>query len=189
VGSGSVGAASDTRYGYTYYPHTVYEVRDNELVIDNKENYIGYRWGENNMAFRAELDTTVAGVGLSTGLETVISGPKSPANVWHQYNSFLEEQEDGIEGTRFLREHPADLLETALLLHGTATRSFGNLLLSADLTTGVRFNALKITDVPPELAGGDPDNSIPYFEPSEETVPVLHLAVTVSYAWNPFERF
>lgn len=189
IGSGSVGSASDARYGYTYYPHTVYELRDEERVIDNQDNYVGYLWGENNMAFRAELDTTLAGVDIAAGLETVISGPKSPANPWHQFNSFLEEQTDGKDGTRFLREQPGDRLETALLLHGAATRSFGNVLVSADLTTGVRFNALEITDVPPELAGGDPDNSIPYFEPSDRTVPVLRLGVTVSYAWNPFERF
>jgi hypothetical protein len=76
-------------YGYTYYPAVEYSLDDApdfEAVLDPQDNYLGYKYGENNLAFRLELSRLprpLLGADFKAALEYVLSGSKSPANPWH----------------------------------------------------------------------------------------------------------
>jgi len=80
----------DKPYGYTYYPAVEYSLEDpvdtKEAVLDPQDNYLGYKYGENNLAFRLELShlpRPLLGADFKAALEYVLSGSKSPANPWH----------------------------------------------------------------------------------------------------------
>ena len=84
----------DKPYGYTYYPAVQYSLDDDmtvlEAVLDPQDNYLGYKYGENNLAFRLELShlpRPLLGADFKAALEYVLSGSKSPANPWHEYTS------------------------------------------------------------------------------------------------------
>ena len=174
-GGGSVGSATDTRYGYTYYPEVEYTVEGEVRVIAPQENYIGYLHGENNLAFLVDYALPVDRFTTRGSLELTISGDKSPANPWHQYNTYLD---DG-EGTRFLE---SDRLETKLLAAGRASAPFGPWSVFADLSLGWVWNELELVQVPPELAG--PNNTIRYFSPGTTSRPLATLTVGGSYSFE-----
>ena len=81
-------------YPLTYYPAVEFPDDDGKkrLPIDYRDNYIGYMHGENNMAlmvtymnvFRPET----GGIGFHSSLEYVVNGAKSPANPWHEKDSY-----------------------------------------------------------------------------------------------------
>ena len=48
------------------------------------DNYIGYKYGENNLAFLFDYGNTFGPVDFYASLEYVVSGSKSPANPWHE---------------------------------------------------------------------------------------------------------
>jgi hypothetical protein len=84
----------DKPYGYTYYPAVEYSLDDDtstfEAVLDPQDNYLGYKYGENNLAFRLELShlsRPLLGADLKAALEYVLSGSKSPANPWHEFTT------------------------------------------------------------------------------------------------------
>ncbi|BBE31141.1 hypothetical protein OSSY52_12820 [Tepiditoga spiralis] len=65
--------------GYTLYPSDIYN--DNH-IIDYKDNYIGYYYGENSLSFLFGYKGNLNDYELSTSLEFVVSGSKSPNNPW-----------------------------------------------------------------------------------------------------------
>lgn len=165
-GAGAPGSASDTRYGYTYYPGVEYEVDGEPRAILPEENYIGYRNGENNLAFQVDLQTVLAPrapvqpIELRSALELTLTGSQSPANPWHEYNTWSE----GGPGTKLFGD---DRLEVEIASRSEAATRLGPWLFFASLELGYIANELELTAVPPELAGTppDPDNSIRYFSP------------------------
>ena len=77
--------APDHPYGYTYYPVVEYALEDGTpMTLDYVDNYIGYKYGENNIAFLVSYTSTFGKVDFGANLEYVISGSKSPANPWHE---------------------------------------------------------------------------------------------------------
>ena len=81
-------------YGYTYYPAVQYSLDDDpadlSMTLDPQDNYLGYKYGENNLAFRVELSRLprpLLGADFRAAVEYVLSGSKSPANPWHEYAS------------------------------------------------------------------------------------------------------
>jgi hypothetical protein len=160
LGGGRVGTATDTKYGYTYYPAVEYLVGGETRYILPEDNYIGYLHGENNLAFQATWSYLLCPFRAGASLEYTLSGSKSPANPWHEFNFY---DEDG-QGTRFLND---DRLESRVALQGEAQATFGRWTVFADLTLGVVINELELVDVPPALAG--PNNVIRYFSPGETT--------------------
>lgn len=157
-GAGSPGSATDTKYGYVYYPDVTYPAGGTDQTIVPEENYIGYLHGENNIALLADYQTLIGPVAVKSTMELTVSGSKSPANPWHELNSFSE----GGQGTRFLDD---ERLETRLVTRGRGEWVLGPWTVFADLELGYVWNELELTPVPPALSGGDPDNSIPYFAP------------------------
>jgi hypothetical protein len=53
------------------------------VPLDYRDNYIGYLYGENNLAFLVDYKRSFPRLDFGASLEYVISGSKSPANPWH----------------------------------------------------------------------------------------------------------
>ena len=69
-----------------YYPVVVFGGNP----MDPRDSNIGFPWGENALAFKVTFDTDILkgtewAFGLSTSIEYVLNGSKSPDNPWHQY--------------------------------------------------------------------------------------------------------
>lgn len=158
-GGGSVGAASDEKYGYTYYPAVEYEVDGEPRAIEPEDNYIGYRNGENNVAFLADYTARFDPVDLLASLELVVTGSQSPANPWHQYTTWQQ----GGDGAKLLDD---ERLETELTARVRADLPRERWSVFADLELGFVANELELVDVPDEYRS-EPNNSIRYFAPGE----------------------
>ncbi|MFP3959900.1 MAG: hypothetical protein ACLFUX_07010, partial [Spirochaetaceae bacterium] len=129
-------------YEYTYYP----AVRYGDKTLWYYDNYLGYKYGENNLAFMATYDRSFPEFDLGGSLEYVVSGSKSPANPWH-------EDKKG-EGTQLLDDPE---LEHTLTLSGEITRRVGNWHLTAAPTIGYQWNRLQLEEVP---EGSDDERQI-----------------------------
>lgn len=136
-------------YEYCYYPATTFLSSGDggsEIEIPYIENYIGYKYGENNLAFLVNytntfLSNTPWTFDLYTSLEYVISGSKSPANPWHKYDSWVE-----IEPlVELLNE---DILEHTLALIVNLEKRYGPWVFSLSGELGYLWNELKLTSVP-----------------------------------------
>ena len=129
-------------YQYTYYPAVEYELNDGDstlMTIQPEENYIGYKYGENNLAFLIDYSKVFSGFELTGRLEYVISGSKSPANPWHEYPTLNDAGRDTL------------LLDDATLEHTitgalAGTWSWRYLKLYSLLRLGGVFNKLDLED-------------------------------------------
>lgn len=137
---------ADYPYSYTYYPDTRYWYdRDKDYIQDSDEYeeisvedmYIGYRNGENNLAFLGEYKGRVRGFSLDCELEYVVSGSKAPTNPWHE----ASESSIPYTGTEWLAE---SALEHRIKADVKASRRFGNLLAYVNLRLGYVFNKLTL---------------------------------------------
>ena len=135
-------------YQYTYYPAMWYQLKDGTtLPLDYRDNYIGYMYGENNLAFLVDFTRTFGSVTLNADLEYVVSGSKSPANPWHQY---LSKDEAGRD-TKLLDDSVLEHTATAGI---AAAWSLGRLTLFTKLRIGGVFNKLELNGlVTPEDGG------------------------------------
>lgn len=170
-------ASSDTKYGYTFYPDVTYTANDVLMPIELEDNYLGYCNGENNISFLASYEGTVEKIGLYAQIEFELSGDKSPANPWDQYDWFTE---DGDTITKLL---DSDTLEKKLVLTAGASRhlsEFGldNLTMSAALEFGYIWNVLELVDSP------DDYTQIQYWSPSDENELVLSLTIGGKYTFK-----
>ena len=75
-------------YGYAYFPDVVFRRKRyrHDTAIPFESMMLGYRNGENNLAFLGVWNGEAAGFGLGASLEFTVSGSKSPANAWHEYD-------------------------------------------------------------------------------------------------------
>ena len=86
-----------TPYQYTYYPEVEYLLEDGTpMTLEYGDNYIGYKYGENNLAFLVDYANTFSGVEFTAGLEYVISGSKSPANPWFEYDDVEDTSKEAL---------------------------------------------------------------------------------------------
>jgi hypothetical protein len=82
-------------YGYSYFPLTTYTKGGVERAVDYTDNYIGFKYGENALAFLVAyrndfFNASPYSFSLDSSLEYVVNGSKSPANPWHEYDSWLQ---------------------------------------------------------------------------------------------------
>jgi hypothetical protein len=125
-------------YGYTYYPAVEYDLGGSMVPLDYRDNYLGYKYGENNLAFRAELTKlALLGADCSTALEYVLSGSKSPANPWHG--------EPDPNRTRMFDEA---VLEQTVLAEAAAAWAWRSWSFYTRLKLGVAFNRLELAPAP-----------------------------------------
>ena len=173
-------------YEATYVPATQYTTEDGEVMaIDYTENYVSYKYGENNIAFMVDYQKllyrdTPFEFGLYSSLEWVLNGAKSPANPWHEYYSGT--QDDAkislLDGTV---EH---LLRISTAIRKPVSNSF---VLNLDLIAGIAINAMKLVDVPPVDSDvvdydGSWDEPKIYVPQSDLVEPILK--VTIGGTWH-----
>ncbi len=77
-------------YEYAYYPSSVFLKDGSISPILYRDNYIGYKYGENGLAFQIDYSNTFWGVNFFASLEYAVSGSKSPSNPWHQYLHYYD---------------------------------------------------------------------------------------------------
>jgi hypothetical protein len=156
----------DTQYEYTYYPASVFTLDGEEVSIDPDENYIGYRHGENNLAFLLDYANEFAGIEAAAALEYVVTGEQSPSNPWFEYDSWYD-----IPGpsTKLL---DSGVLEHDLRLSISGRRRFGPWTLTASAMGGYLWNAAARVD---ETDGA-------YFVPQAGNHrPLYSLSIGVTY--------
>ncbi|PKL25876.1 MAG: hypothetical protein CVV47_04325 [Spirochaetae bacterium HGW-Spirochaetae-3] len=166
---------SDYEYSYTYYPDTRFKLADGTLMpISIEDTMIGYYNGENNIAFRLDYEGSWSGIDIVSNLEFVLSGPKSPANAWHEYTHYPE------PGTKLF---DYSKLEKKLMLEAQASRRFGGWLAFVNLRAGIAFNALELQDpASPEGLTTDSVNDTAWiWRPGDETDYTLSLGLGVRY--------
>jgi hypothetical protein len=81
----SIGIAEQDQYPYTYYHDTRFGSAKTPISIE--EMMIGFKYGENSGACRLGYDLALPWFDLSTALELVVAGDRSPANPWHDLTS------------------------------------------------------------------------------------------------------
>jgi hypothetical protein len=176
---GDAASVQENCYGYTYSPDTRFDDSydfdfSNPQPIQIEDNSIGYKYGENNLAFQADWKYELKDdYKLCAALEYVIAGSNSPANPWGE-----------------LLKHPSGtkLLDDAVLEHRVlaklaGTKSIGDWDFSAKLVGGVRLNAMELG----APAGTDPGwtQSLYIWKPVEgNTVPVVDFMLGAKYAWR-----
>jgi hypothetical protein len=158
-------------YEYAYYPATEYQLRDGTpLVLHYLDNYLGYKYGENNLAFLVDYTHRIGPIDFYASLEYVISGAKSPANPWHEYNSYKE------TGAYTL------LLDGPVLEHTVAARikagwSWRNLVVYTNVKLGGIFNELQ----PVQVVVSEPE----IFRPQAGRHRFLYAwTVGITYVWK-----
>ncbi len=132
-------------YEATYAPATSYGSDLN--AIDYTENYFGYKYGENNLAFLVDYQnrffpSTSYEFGFYGSFEYVLNGAKSPANPWHEYYSGGQTDENFVllDGTV---EH---ILRLSAAIRKPVSTNF---ILNLDLIGGLAINAMDLVEVPP----------------------------------------
>ncbi len=131
---------STKRYEYTYFPAIEFIFEDGRRAIDYRDNYIGYKYGENNLAFMVTLDRSLERIDVSASAEYVVSGSKSPANPWHEHRGTPSRR--NVDGRFFLlNENP---LEHTIRLGTTIDRTIGPWDLRAGAMIGAVFNELRV---------------------------------------------
>ncbi|TVR29702.1 MAG: hypothetical protein EA404_14305 [Spirochaetaceae bacterium] len=131
------------RYEYTYYPAVEYLFDGGARALDYRDNYIGYLYGENNLAFMATYEGDVNDYWVEGSAEFVVSGSKSPANPWHEYRGHPGRYGEG-KLFPLLDESP---LEKTVRLETSIARSFGAWDWKASAMIGAVFNELEVVDV------------------------------------------
>jgi len=131
---------SDLPYEYVLYPAVEYSKFGPLAALDYTENYLGYLYGENNLALRFDFDRTffrgdAAEFDFLSSLEWVVNGAKSPANPWHEY----EDWHDIGPATEWL---DGEVLEHIVRLTVEAGKVFGGWRFGFSGTFGWVFNAL-----------------------------------------------
>ena len=161
-------------YSYTYYPASAVVSGTSTVGIPLGEEMIGYSLGENNIAFKATWAGSFDSIRLEGSLELSLSGSKSPANPWHELNTWS----DGGQGTKWLDD---GILEKRAVLSFGAERHFGPIAVSASGGLGWVQNRLELTAVSAPYISG---NLEPVWNPSMHSgvVAELQLKATVLFA-------
>jgi hypothetical protein len=139
-------------YQYTYYPDVTYTTTSYHvtpgvtLPIDYMDNYIGYKYGENNIAFLVDYSNTFGPVEFGSSLEYVISGSKSPANPWHEYTTVGDTGRD----TKLLDD---PVLEHMIAAQIRALWTWRNFTFYSQLRIGGVFNELALDPLPVTYTG------------------------------------
>ncbi len=173
---------STQRYEYTYWPVVEFEI-DERRVIDYRENYIGYKYGENNLALMLTWENDYDGWDVDAMLEGVVSGSKSPSNPWHGYRRHPGRRDDARAPhyIHMLDEWP---LEWTVRLGSSVAREFGPWGLHASLMTGYVWNELELAR-PENTPNARPEARI--WVPGNVSRPLFQLSLggRYSYTWRP----
>jgi len=135
-----------TAYGYTYYPETRYFDGSDAVNLLIEDLMVGYKHGENNLAFQVDYQNKFYNFLVNAELELVLAGNNSPANPWHDYDARKSMYEDGRKGSQLFNDGQ---IEKRLEFRINVSRSFGPLSTYAAMAIGGRFNKLVLS--PPDI--------------------------------------
>jgi hypothetical protein len=136
-------------YSYTYFPAVEFPIRGSVLkTLWYYDNYLGYKYGENNLAFQLSYQNTFlkkkpGEFNLNADLEWVLNGSKSPANPWHEYTSWKEIDPHVELLTDGVVEH-------ILRLRLRASKNIWKLKVVLDLEFGYVWNGLDLEIIAPD---------------------------------------
>lgn len=165
-------------YEYTYYPVSTYLLDDGEtrMPLHYTDNYIGYKYGENNIAFMVDYEngfrgTAIGDFDLYSSLEWILSGAKAPSNPWHEgYNTDVSDKTvELLDGT----------VEHVFVNTTRISKPIGGFTVNLDLVLGYRFNAMKLEKAPEE-----PEAAYIFYPQSGEHEPIVELRIGGSYTWD-----
>jgi len=186
-------------YGFTYYPDTIYTLIDGtQMAITPEDNYIGYKYGENNLAFQITYIPNskifkLKDFNFQGELEFVLSGSKSPVNPWHQYTEY---QQGGLYTKMFDEPILEKKLSLTVYVQKKLSDSF---LLYSNIELGYIWNRLELTSVASEFItyyeneDSDYDSTLKYdteylqyYSPSSNSEPIVNFTLGVQYSYSPF---
>jgi len=144
--------SANTAYGYSYYPETRYYDGTRIVNLLIQDSMVGYKYGENNLAFQVDYQNNFNNFLFTAELELLLAGNNSPANPWHDYDSRANMYKDGREGSQLFNDGQ---IEKRLELRLNVSRRFGPIGAYAALAIGGRFNRLELR--PP---GNDPNGDL-----------------------------
>ena len=142
-----------TAYGYTYYPESRYYDGADDLAFLIEDLMVGYKYGENNLAFQVDYQNRFFNMLVTTELELVLAGNNSPANPWHDYDSRASMYHNGINGaaggygSQLLNDGQ---IEKRLEFRINISRRLGPLSAYMAMAIGGRFNKLVLRPAEPD---------------------------------------
>ena len=159
-------------YQYTYFPASTYTGPNGGLMpLWYTDNYIGYKYGENNLAFQVTYSNTIDRFDMGGSLEYVISGSVAPADAWQGLIWYPG-------GTELLNQSP---LQHQITLTGTASRTFfKSLTVSASLMVGYVANQLELSNVPNPYTSGE----AMLFAPGSRSAFLYSASLGVKYQYS-----
>ena len=174
---------SSRPYSYTYYPAVQYSLEDGTpMPIDYTRNYIGYKYGENNLAFLADYSNdfmlrTSKQFSVYASLEYVLNGAKSPVNPWHEYDDWAD-----VPGSFTLLDGTIEHIISAKARLDKPLPFFGEVFsFFIDLELGMAFNAIAL-----EPASVGTETTEPWiYRPQEgDHEPIFGLTIGAAYLWK-----
>lgn len=175
--------AAATAYGYTYYPETRY-YDGNEIVnILIQDNMVGYKHGENNIAFQLDYQNRFYGFLVTSELEFILAGNNSPANPWQDYDARASMYKDGKYGSQLFGDGQ---IEKTLEFRVNVSRRIGKLPLAVygALALGGRFNRLELkpADPDPNYTNRTVDDDIWIWKASNNHELIFRFSLGVKYS-------
>lgn len=177
-----------TAYGYTYYPETRYfddESGGSPVNILIEDNLIGYKYGENNLAFQVDYQNTFNKFLVNAELEFVLAGANSPANPWQDYDSRSNMYND-VSGSQLFNDNA---IEKRLELRVNVSRKLGSWTFFTAAAVGGRFNKLKLVHPDPDeytdsTTGRTVDDEIWIWKASDDHEPIFRFSIGAKYTWK-----
>ena len=147
-----------TAYGYAYYPETRYYDGNDVVSLMIEDMMVGYKYGENNLAFQVDYQNTFKGFLVNAELELVLAGNNSPANPWQDYDTRACMYADGRYGSQLFNDGQ---IEKRLELRLNVSRQIGPFRAFAAMAIGGRFNKLVLSPPNPDPNSADyPDRTV-----------------------------
>ena len=158
---------SSSPYSCTYYPDTAFNWNGKTNPISIEDNSLGYKYGEDNLAFLVDWSDTLSGVDLYASLELLLAGTNSPNDPWGGFSSYPG-------GTELLTDAT---IEKRVLGTVSASWPTGDWRLYGTLTGGVSIDPLALTAAPNVGSG-----YYIYTAQSGSVQPILWLTLGASYS-------
>jgi hypothetical protein len=154
-------------YSYTYYPDTAFLWNATDYPISIEDNSLGYKYGEDNLAFLVDWSKTVSDFDLYASLELLLAGANSPNDPWDGFSSYPG-------GTELLTDAT---IEKRILGTVSASWPTGDWRLYGKLTGGVSIDPLALGAAPNSPAEI-------YLAQAGSVQPILYLTIGASYSWK-----
>ncbi len=170
-------AGVNTCYGYSYYPADSFPSGEEIIPIPTALNMIGYRNGENNLAFLLGWERTFGKLALRAEGEFVLSGSQATGNPWHEFSYYAESS----RSTRLLDD---PVLEKKLIFRAHASYPWKDFRFGAALSLGGIWNRLALRTVDSDAW----ENQEPYYAPSGEHALVFKAGINLTWKQPLFKK-